>query len=60
MHSSRAHTIFMIEIKQRFSDNSIKKGILNLVDLAGSEKLSKSGAEGETLEETKKINKSLS
>jgi kinesin family protein 5 len=46
MHSSRAHTIFMIEIKQRFSDNSIKKGILNLVDLAGSEKLSKSGAEG--------------
>ena len=33
---------------------------LNLVDLAGSEKVSKSGSVGETLEEAKKINLSLS
>ncbi len=33
---------------------------MNLVDLAGSEKISKSGAVGETLEEVKKINLSLS
>ena len=31
-----------------------------MVDLAGSEKISKSGAEGKTLEEAKKINQSLS
>merc|ERR1712142_696884 len=35
-------------------------GKLYLVDLAGSEKVSKTGAEGETLEEAKNINKSLS
>jgi kinesin family protein 5 len=33
---------------------------MNLVDLAGSEKISKTGAEGNTLEEAKKINQSLS
>jgi hypothetical protein len=36
----------MIEIKQTFSDDSVKRGILNIIDLAGSEKISKSGAEG--------------
>ena len=35
-------------------------GKLNVVDLAGSEKLSKTGASGQTLEEAKKINQSLS
>merc|ERR1712168_98128 len=35
-------------------------GKLYLVDLAGSEKIGKTGAEGETLEEAKNINKSLS
>ena len=38
----------------------IKRGLLNLVDLEGSEKISKTGAVGETLEEAKKINLSLS
>jgi kinesin family protein 5 len=33
---------------------------LNLVDLAGSEKVAKTGAIGDTLEEAKKINASLS
>jgi kinesin family protein 5 len=45
-HSSRAHSIFIIEIKQRYADNSEKKGVLNLIDLAGSEKISRTGAEG--------------
>jgi hypothetical protein len=35
-------------------------GRLNLADLAGSEKIGKTGAQGETLEEAKKINQSLS
>ena len=59
-YSSRSHTIFMVEISQRFSNGAEKKGKLNLIDLAGSEKVSKSGASGESLEEAKKINLSLS
>jgi len=39
---------------------SQKTGTLYLVDLAGSEKIEKTGAVGETLEEAKTINKSLS
>ena len=58
--SSRSHTIFILEIAQIFPNGVEKRGILNLVDLAGSEKISKSGAQGETLEEAKKINLSLS
>lgn len=38
---------------------SCKTGQLYLVDLAGSEKISKTGAAGQTLEEAKMINKSL-
>ncbi|KAJ1679046.1 hypothetical protein EV182_002836, partial [Spiromyces aspiralis] len=37
-----------------------KVGRLSLVDLAGSEKVGKTGASGQTLEEAKTINKSLS
>ena len=59
--SSRSHTIFILEVTQTNEKTNIqKKGILNLVDLAGSEKVSKTGAVGETLEEAKKINLSLS
>ena len=59
--SSRSHSIMILEVLQQFKkENIIKKGILNLVDLAGSEKVSKTGAVGETLEEAKKINLSLS
>lgn len=39
---------------------SFKVGKLNLVDLAGSERVRVSGASGKRLEETKKINQSLS
>jgi kinesin family protein 5 len=41
-------------------EGSTKEGELNLVDLAGCEKVGKTGAKGETLEEAKMINKSLS
>ena len=51
----------ILEVIQNYKkEKIIKKGILNLVDLAGSEKVSKTGAVGETLEEAKKINLSLS
>ena len=40
-------------------DGSCKTGKLYMVDLAGSEKIGKTGAVGQTLEEAKSINKSL-
>ena len=40
-------------------DGSSKTGKLYLVDLAGSEKVSKTGAQGQTLKEANNINKSL-
>lgn len=59
--SSRSHSIFLITINQRNVDTGAQKtGNLYLVDLAGSEKVGKTGASGQTLEEAKKINKSLS
>jgi kinesin family protein 5 len=59
--SSRSHTIFVVTIQQRNTETgTAKSGNLYLVDLAGSEKVGKTGASGQTLEEAKKINKSLS
>lgn len=59
--SSRSHSIFVVGIHQRnVETGSQKSGHLYLVDLAGSEKVGKTGASGQTLEEAKKINKSLS
>ena len=59
--SSRSHSIFLITISQRNTETGAQKtGNLYLVDLAGSEKVGKTGASGQTLEEAKKINKSLS
>ncbi|GMM33449.1 Smy1 protein [Saccharomycopsis crataegensis] len=59
--SSRSHAIFQIIITQKvISTGLIKRGSLFLVDLAGSEKVAKTGASGQTLEEAKKINSSLS
>ncbi|KAJ4487933.1 kinesin heavy chain [Lentinula aciculospora] len=59
--SSRSHSIFLITIQQRNTESgAAKTGNLYLVDLAGSEKVGKTGASGQTLEEAKKINKSLS
>ncbi|KAF2432898.1 kinesin-domain-containing protein [Tothia fuscella] len=59
--SSRSHSIFVVTITQKnVETGSAKSGQLFLVDLAGSEKVGKTGATGQTLEEAKKINKSLS
>jgi kinesin family protein 5 len=59
--SSRSHSIFVITVTQKnIETGSAKSGQLFLVDLAGSEKVGKTGASGQTLEEAKKINKSLS
>lgn len=60
-HSSRSHSVFLINVKQENVENEKKlTGKLYLVDLAGSEKVSKTGAEGQVLDEAKNINKSLS
>uniref|UniRef100_A0A8C4NDF3 Kinesin-like protein n=1 Tax=Eptatretus burgeri TaxID=7764 RepID=A0A8C4NDF3_EPTBU len=60
-HSSRSHSIFLINVKQENVDTETKlSGKLCLVDLAGSEKVSKTGAEGAVLDEAKNINRSLS
>lgn len=59
--SSRSHSLFVLTlIMTNNEDQSMKTGKLYLVDLAGSEKISKTGAVGQTLEEAKNINQSLS
>ena len=53
----RSHMLFTMTVQQKnLEDLSSKTGKLFLVDLAGSEKIAKSGAEGKTLDEAKKIN----
>lgn len=59
--SSRSHAIFQIKLNQKNITTEVTKlSQLFLVDLAGSENIDKSGAVGQTLEEAKKINSSLS
>ena len=67
--SSRSHAVFIIivenskleeEAGQKELRQSFKVGKLNLVDLAGSERVRLTGATGVRLEESKKINQSLS
>ena len=64
--SSRSHAVFMITVEQLININLnsgkqiTKIGKLNLVDLAGSERTRITGATGKQLQESKKINKSLS
>ena len=66
--SSRSHAVFIIIVEQMTSiqddpdepSRYIKVGKLNLVDLAGSERVRVTGATGKRLEESKKINQSLS
>lgn len=59
--SSRSHAIFQVMLSQEdVVSGAITKSKLFLVDLAGSEKVDKTGASGNSLEEAKKINLSLS
>lgn len=60
VESSRSHAILQIDLTQESLQDGIKRSKLFLVDLAGSEKVGKTGASGQTLEEAKKINSSLS
>lgn len=68
--SSRSHAVFVIVVEQMntfdedpYSEDGPRQiimGKLNLVDLAGSERVRVTGATGKRLEESKKINQSLS
>ncbi len=73
--SSRSHALFVIVVEQTDNTSmeeviagghasggrqSVRIGKLNLVDLAGSERVRVTGATGRRLEETKRINQSLS
>ncbi|KAL0221798.1 hypothetical protein RCL1_001652 [Eukaryota sp. TZLM3-RCL] len=61
--SSRAHAIFTIQVESRTKYESpevVTTAKLHLVDLAGSERVKKTGATGNTMEEARFINKSLS
>lgn len=65
--SSRSHAIFILVVEKSYlvhqtgqSERSVRIGKLNLVDLAGSERVHITGARGARLEESKKINQSLS
>lgn len=61
LESSRSHAIFQIKLNQKdLSNQLIKLSTLFLIDLAGSEKIDKTGAIGQTLQEAKNINSSLS
>jgi hypothetical protein len=57
---SRAHGDAALKALEANVRQSFKVGKLNLVDLAGSERVRLTGATGQRLEETKKINQSLS
>ncbi|OMJ85318.1 hypothetical protein SteCoe_13417 [Stentor coeruleus] len=65
--SSRSHAVFIIIVEHMVvgegdfpEGQEITVGKLNLVDLAGSERVRVTGATGKRLEESKKINQSLS
>lgn len=61
--SSRSHAVFILIVEQLNASSEsteIKVGKLNIVDLAGSERVRVTGATGKRLEESKKINQSLS
>ena len=58
--SSRSHTLVLLTIDAKDKQTGgIRTSKLSLVDLAGSEQVSRTGAEGNTLEEAKIINRSL-
>ena len=56
--SSRSHSLFTVYLEIE-ENGKIRCGKLNLVDLAGSERVGKTNATGQTFDEGKKINLSL-
>ncbi len=56
--SSRSHSIFTVYLEIE-ENGKIRSGKLHLVDLAGSERVGKTNATGQTFDEGKKINLSL-
>ena len=56
--SSRSHSLFTVYLETE-ENGKIRSGKLNLVDLAGSERVGKTNATGQTFDEGKKINLSL-
>ena len=56
--SSRSHSLFTVYLEIE-ENGKIRSGKLNLVDLAGSERVGKTTATGQTFDEGKKINLSL-
>lgn len=59
-HSSRSHSILLVDVTTCTSGAAPVKSKLYLVDLAGSERVGKSGVTGAAMKEAQHINKSLS
>lgn len=58
--SSRSHCIFSLRVEQQHPDGFVQRGELHFADLAGLERVDRTGAQGQSLEEAKRINLSLS
>ncbi|EKX47237.1 hypothetical protein GUITHDRAFT_54980, partial [Guillardia theta CCMP2712] len=62
-HSSRSHCIFSLPTSTSLicqQDGYLQRGELHFADLAGLERVDRTGAQGQTFEEAKRINLSLS
>jgi len=59
-HSSRSHCVFSLRVEQQHPDGYVQRGELHFADLAGLERVDRTGAQGQSLEEAKRINLSLS
>ena len=59
-HSSRSHCVFSLRVEQQHPDGYVQRGELHFADLAGLERVDRTGAHGQSLEEAKRINLSLS
>lgn len=58
--SSRSHCIVSLRVEKSLPDGLVQTGVLHFADLAGMERVDRTGAQGQTLEEAKRINLSLS